>query len=173
MVARLLLATCCLSGLSGGSVSETRIRMLRNLVLSMLPGLGMASWRDPPVAASEAFSLDGSDWTLTGEGRAFSPRCTGGATAGPDDGCCNFESGVDFTSGSTSSATGVAYAMDQTRCCETCAATAGCAAAVWKGGAPPPPPVPPTPPSTKCNFVKDIDFHPETVLSSRRVSEPS
>ena len=48
-------------------------------------------------------------------------------------GCCSFEHDVDIPAGSTAAVTGVAYAMDQDRCCETCAATAGCAASVWYG----------------------------------------
>jgi hypothetical protein len=137
--------------------------------VSLLP-LAVSTWRDPEIASSSTFVLDGSDWTLTGEGREMARQCTGGVRwAGdvPDDGCCNFVHGVDYTAGSTFKTTGVAYAMDQSRCCETCAATDGCAAAVWKSSppGPPPTPVPPAPPSTKCNFVKDIDFHPETVLT--------
>ena len=140
-----------------------------------LPLLSSATWRDPPLAASSILSLDGSDWSVTGEGRAFSPKCTGGATAGPDDGCCEYEHGVDFTAGSINydngaGVTPIAYALDQQRCCELCAATAGCAASVWKTPPPGPPkphpPTPPAPPSTECEFVKDIDFHPETIMSS-------
>ena len=48
-------------------------------------------------------------------------------------GCCSFEQDIDIPAGSTAAVTGVAYAMDQDRCCETCAATAGCAASVWYG----------------------------------------
>ncbi len=143
------------------------------LLCALLPSLAVGTWRDPPLAASSILSLDGDDWSVTGEGRSFSPKCTGGATAGPDDGCCEYEGGVDFTSGSIkydngNGVTPIAYALDQSRCCELCAATAGCAASVWKTPPPGPPKPhpsgPPPPPSTECTFVKDIDFHPETIM---------
>ena len=91
--------------------------MLRAALLCCaLPTLASASWRDPPLAASSIFSLDGSDWSVTGEGRGFSPKCTGGASAGPDDGCCEYENGVDFTAGSVdydngNGVTAIAYAL--------------------------------------------------------------
>ena len=152
---------------------SSRVMLRAVLLCCALPSLGVASWRDPPLAASSIFSLDGSDWSVTGEGRAFSQKCTGGASAGPDDGCCEYEQGVDFTAGpidydNGNGVTAIAYALDQSRCCELCAATAGCAASVWKTPPPRPPTPhpsgPPPPPSSECHFAKDIDFHPETTM---------
>ena len=81
------------------------------------------------------------------------------------------EADTDYTSGSEAydngaGVTAIAYAMDQSRCCEVCAATAGCAASVWitpPPGPPKPHPPPPSPPSTECSFTKDIDFHPVSI----------
>ena len=78
------------------------------------------------------------------------------------------EADTDYTSGSEAydngaGVTAIAYAMDQSRCCEVCAATAGCAASVWRSPPPGPPkphPPPPSPPSSECSFTKDIDWHP-------------
>eukprot|EP01050_Picozoa_sp_SAG11_P020083 SAG11_NODE_3324_length_2523_cov_1.315182_1_plen_575_part_00 len=153
--------------------------LLFSVLQVLLSAVAEASWRDPAIAASEIFALDGSDWTVTGEGRAFSAKCTGGATSGSDTGCCNYEPDTDFTSGSANydngaGVTGVAYAMDQTRCCEVCAATAGCAASVWKTPPPGPPkphPSPPSPPSNECSFTKNIDWHPETILSMHSAAD--
>ena len=57
---------------------------------ALLVPVTSASWMDPAIAASETFSLDGSDWSVTGEGRAFSAKCTGGASSGSDTGCCDY-----------------------------------------------------------------------------------
>ena len=92
--------------------------------------------------------------------------------------CCEYEADTDFTSGSETydngaGVTAIAYAMDQSRCCEVCAATAGCAASVWRSAppGPPKPPIPPSPPSSECSFTQDIDWHPETIMDSRAAAD--
>eukprot|EP01050_Picozoa_sp_SAG11_P009520 SAG11_NODE_900_length_6632_cov_2.693403_8_plen_511_part_00 len=101
-----------------------------------------ASWRDSTISAAGIVSLDGADWRVTGAGRSFSTNCTGGGpNPGNNDGCGTCEVGTNFTAPAvgphgwysvytlpTESSRG---RRSQNDCVELCAATAGCAAAVW------------------------------------------
>jgi hypothetical protein len=120
------------------------------------------SLQDLPMAGEAVFYLDGADWEAVGSGRQYNSNWTD-PLQWPRTGGCTWEDGVDYTSG-LSAATPLAYGMNKQTCCDLCAATEACAAAVYKNPAPSPAPPPPPPviPSTDCKFMNETDFHPET-----------
>lgn len=102
---------------------------------------GPAAWRDSAIGASELVVLDGSDWHVSGAGRTLSSHCTGGGpgtAAAADSGCAVCEDGVNYTAPAVGThgwysvrPLGMGDSWTMGDCVELCAATAGCAAAVW------------------------------------------
>ena len=98
---------------------------------------GPPSWRDSTISATAILSLDGSDWQVSGAGRVFSANCTGGGPSpGANDGCGVCEGGTNYTAPAVGphgwySVYLLGARGTQNDCVELCAATAGCAAAVW------------------------------------------
>lgn len=99
-----------------------------------------APWRESMIGANRIVLLDGSDWRVDGEGRSFSSNCTGGGPTSPgadDDGCGVCEAGTNYTAPAVGPYGWYSvYSLGgssgtQNDCVELCAATAGCAAAVW------------------------------------------
>ena len=64
-------------------VTALTMNTMSSLSGSMVPS-SYPNWRDLPVGADTITMLDGDDWTVTGAGRAFAKKCTGGSTAGPE-----------------------------------------------------------------------------------------
>eukprot|EP01052_Picozoa_sp_SAG31_P017590 SAG31_NODE_1211_length_9376_cov_2.931767_3_plen_185_part_00 len=107
-------------------------------VLASTAGMPQA-WRHSTIAAAEIVLLDGDDWHVEGVGRAFSSKCTGGGpSAVSDDGCAKCEEGTNYTAPAVGphgwysvESLGMGDSWTQADCVELCAATSGCAAAVW------------------------------------------
>jgi hypothetical protein len=137
--------------------------MLAQLLVAGAQSLPLSSsLSDFPMAGSAVFYLDGDDWEAVGSGRQYNSNWTD-PTQWPRQGGCTWEEGVDYPS-ALGPATKLAYGMNKQTCCELCAATESCAAAVYTAPAPTPPkpPAPPVPPSTDCKFMNETDFHPES-----------
>ena len=94
-------------------------------------------WRESTLGANQILTLDGGDWRVDGEGRGFSASCTGGGpTPGSDSGCGVCEANINYTAPAVGahgwySVYSLGISWTQKDCVELCAATAGCAAAVW------------------------------------------
>jgi hypothetical protein len=92
-------------------------------------GVSPPATRDQAIVAAgpAPLYLDGSDWTLTGAGRAWT------------SGECNFVEHRDYNPQGASAQVVIAsshYYMDRAACCRSCGATDGCAAAVFRNPTP-------------------------------------
>lgn len=107
--------------------SASAVLMVSSLFSVSATGVpSVPATRDLPIATAAAtqFYLDGSDWTASGAGRAWSA------------GTCTFVVNRDYNPAGAAAQIEVAsshYYMDQTACCRACGSTDGCAAAVFRG----------------------------------------